>query len=482
MTNRTMHFMENPSSAKIAVIGLGISNVPLIRFLGRLGAKEITVYDRSENQQIRAKLDSLLAGGTICKAVTGEGYLDEIGEAGYDVIFRAPAIRPDLPQLARASENGALLTSEMELFFELCPCRIYGVTGSDGKTTTTTLIWKLLSTHYAGQRTKVWLGGNIGRPLIDHLSEIGPEDAVVLELSSFQLMTLRKSPNVAVITNITPNHLDIHKDYNEYIEAKKNIYLYQKAGDTVVLNFQNEATRKIADACLSEGRQVRLFSAYFNDKSAFDERAQGCGYLCGGELVFSSSLNSYSVNRRLLRVPGLFNAENLLTAIAACAGIVTQEDIESVASEFSGVEHRLEFVRELRGVKYYNSSIDSSPNRTIHTLSVFRENVVLIAGGKDKNIPYDALGPAICGKVKTLILVGPTSDKIEAAVRAADSSQKDMIKIYHFKNYADAVKCAYENSVPGDTVLLSPASTSFDLFRNFEERGDVFKSLVRALE
>jgi UDP-N-acetylmuramoyl-L-alanine--D-glutamate ligase len=482
MTYDIEHFMENLPSAKIAVIGLGISNLPLIRFLNRSGAHHITAYDKYENTQIRETITTLRSEGLICDAVTGETYLDGIAGERYDIIFKAPAIRPDLPQLRSAIANGAFLTSEMELFFALCPCKIYGVTGSDGKTTTTTLIWKLLSAHYAKSNTKVWLGGNIGRPLIDILPEIKPEDVAVVELSSFQLMTLHKSPDVSVITNISPNHLDIHKDYEEYIEAKKNIYRYQKKDGILVLNALNDITKKIAENCLSEGRRVRLFSAYLDKKSSFDARAEGCGYLKDGELVYLSSLYNYRLDRNLLRVPGLFNAENLLTAISACAGVITESDIIETVSDFSGVEHRLEFVRELRGVKYYNSSIDSSPNRTLHTLSVFDGNIVLIAGGKDKNIPYDAIGPAICQKVKVLILTGPTAEKIEAAVTAASCPQSGNIRIFHFKNYQDAVKCAYHNSISGDVVLLSPASTSFDAFKNFEERGNLFKSLVASLE
>lgn len=481
MSFELKHCMERLGAVKIAVIGLGISNVPLIRFLKKSGASDITAYDRYENAIVQKNIELLKAEGAIQDAVTGETYLEGIAGAGYDLIFRAPAIRPDLPEIAHAVQNGALLTSEMELFFTLCPCKIYGITGSDGKTTTTTLIYRLLSAHYQGTGTNVWLGGNIGRPLIDILPEIKPGDAAVLELSSFQLMTLDRSPDVAVITNITPNHLDIHKDYQEYIRAKMNIYLHQEESGVVVLNAQNEITGVIAEELLSRSKRVRLFSAHLPE-AAFDARAEGRGFQQGRELVYLSSLYNYTVSRDLLKVPGTFNAENLLAAIAACAGEITQSDLEKTLAEFYGVEHRLEFVRELRGVKYYNSSIDSSPNRTIHTLSVFEGSVVLIAGGKDKNIPFDPVGPAICNSVKVLILIGPTAEKIERAVKAAKEYRPGAIRIFHFQTYPDAVKCAYDNSNPGDVVLLSPASTSFDLFRNFEERGCTFKALVDALE
>lgn len=476
------NYTGNLSAAKIAVIGIGISNIPLIKFLRDSGAAHITAYDKYDNGIVRSNIAELTAGGYIQGAVTGETYLDEIEHQNYDIIFKAPAIRPDLPQLLRAVQNGALLTSEMELFMQLCPCKIYGVTGSDGKTTTTTLIWKLLATHYANSNTHVWLGGNIGRPLIDILPEIQEKDIVVLELSSFQLMTLTKSPEVSVITNISPNHLDIHKDYMEYINAKKKIYTYQNEDGIVILNYTNEVTKNIADDCAAQGKHVRLFSAHLHANNEFNPLAEGCGYVQGEDLVYFSSLYNYRLARNKLHIPGLHNAENLLTAITACAGVVSQEDIENTVSEFTGVEHRLEFVRELNGVKYFNSSIDSSPNRTMNALSVFDRNVVLIAGGKDKNIPYDAIGPVIVDKVKVLILTGPTAGKIEDAVKNAEQYNGENIKIFHFKSYDDAVQCAYSNSEPGDVVLLSPASTSFDMFRNFEERGNIFKALVLALE
>lgn len=481
MTNKIKSFKEKISSAKIAVLGLGISNIPLIRFLYRSGARNITAYDKFSSQQVIANIDMLTKDGMIKNAVTGDNYLEGIPSEKFDMIFKSPIIRPDEPNLVKAVEQGACLTSEMELFFELCPCKIYGVTGSDGKTTTTTLIYKLLSAHYKNSETKVWLGGNIGRPLIDILPEIQPNDAAVLELSSFQLLTMKKSPDISVITNITPNHLDVHKDYEEYIEAKKNIITYQNDEGIVVLNAQNDITKRIASECIAKGRKVRLFSVYKKEKAEFDESAEGYGYMREGIIEYVSSYIKYSVERSALRVPGLFNCENLLTAVAACADVISQEDIEAVLAEFTGVAHRCEFVRELDGVRYYNSSIDSSPNRTINTLSVFDGNIVMIAGGKDKNIPYDDIGPEICKKVKVLILIGSTSDKIEAAVRACKDFCEEKLKIFRADNYEKAVKCAYDNAFSGDCVLLSPASTSFDLFRNFEERGKTFKELVLKL-
>lgn len=481
MTNNILKFKEKINSAKVAVLGLGISNIPLIRFLCECGVKDITAYDKFASPQVISNIEMLKKDNMIKKAVTGEDYLEEIPSEKFDYIFKSPIIRPDVIPLVKAVEQGACLTSEMELFFELCPCKIYAITGSDGKTTTTTLTYKLLQAHYEGTDTKVWLGGNIGRPLIDILPEIKAQDAAVLELSSFQLMTMKKSPDVAVITNVTPNHLDVHKDYNEYIEAKTNILNFQKDDGVVVLNAANEITSGIAAKCIAQGRKVRLFSVHKKSASEFTASADGCAFMENGVLKYVSSLNNYNIERAALKVPGDFNGENLLTAVAACADVITQRDVEKVATEFSGVPHRCELVRELNGVKYYNSSIDSSPNRTIQTLSVFDGNVVMIAGGKDKNIPYDDVGPAICAKVKVLILIGPTSEKIEAAVRACESFDEKKMKIFHLNNYEDGVKCAYDNAIKGDCVLLSPASTSFDLFRNFEERGNTFKNYVLSL-
>ena len=484
--NRLEDFKKKIAEAKIAVLGLGISNVHLIRFLYNSGARNITAYDKFASAQVLNNIETLKNEGMINRAITGEDYLEGIPSENYDIIFKSPIIRPDVAPVVKAVEQGSVLTSEMELFFELCPCKTYGITGSDGKTTTTTLTHKLLSAHYEGTESKVWLGGNIGRPLIDILPEIKAEDAAVLELSSFQLMTMKKSPDVSVITNITPNHLDVHKDYEEYIEAKKKIFKHQNDDGVVVLNAKNDVTAGISLQCIADGKKVRLFSVAKCGVEDFEKGANGYGYMKDGKLEYAAaSANGFeikfSIARSELKVPGNFNGENLLTAIAACADVIEPADIEKVTQEFRGVPHRCELIRELDGVKYYNSSIDSSPNRTIQTLSVFEGNVVMIAGGKDKNIPYDAIGPVICEKVKVLILIGPTAEKIETAVKNCDKFNEKNIKIFHFNNYKDAVQCAHDNSVSGDCVLLSSASTSFDLFKNFEERGKVFKELVLGL-
>ncbi len=453
MNELIREFADKIKGKTVAVIGIGISNKPLIGFLQKLGAT-VSAYDKKTREELGEIYDELVDKGV--RLTLGEGYLDDIKE---DIIFKTPGMRFDVPALEKARARGAFITSEMEVFFDICPCRIIAVTGSDGKTTTTTLVYKFL--QEAGK--KVRLGGNIGKPILADVEAIEEDEWVVLELSSFQLHTMRKSPEIAVITNITPNHLDVHKDYQEYIDAKKNIMAYQKKTDLLVTNANNTETKKIiADApCI-----VRTFSAYTDADFSLKD-----GIICynGKKLLNTSDI----------KVMGMHNVENFMTAMSAVYDIVPSEVFVRVAKEFGGVEHRIEFVRELDGIKYYNSSIDSSPNRTLNTLNVFGENVVMIAGGKDKGIPYDEVGKPICDHVKCLVLIGKTADKIEDAVKKADVNNK--VKILRAATYQEAVDLARTNSVSGDAVVLSPASTSFDMFNNFEERGNLFKKIVNDL-
>lgn len=448
MNTKLVTFRNNIKGKNVAVIGIGISNRPLIGFLVKNGAR-VTAYDKKSREELGETYAELEKLGVSFRL--GEGYLDEIPE---EIIFKTPGMRFDMPQLAAARARGAVVTSEMEVFFELCPAKIIAVTGSDGKTTTTTLIHKFLSK--AGYKT--WLGGNIGKPLLAECENIAPDDIAVLELSSFQLHTMKKSPHIAVITNITPNHLDVHKSYEEYIDAKKNIMRYQTADDILVLNEGNDITRAMKSEAKGE---VRTFSAYRDADFA----------LADGKITFRGEVLLDTAD---IKIPGMHNVENYMTAIAATCGMVDKAVYTEVAREFGGVEHRIELVRVLDGVSYYNSSIDSSPNRSLNTLRVFGKNVVMIAGGKDKGIPYDDIGPAVCEHVKELILIGKTADKIEAAVRAAGGN----MPIKRVQTYPEAVFAAKNAADAGDVVLLSPASTSFDMFNNFEERGNLFKRLV----
>ena len=448
---------------QVAVIGIGVSNIPLIKLFLKKGIA-VTACDKCEreaydNQPLLLELEAL--GATLHM---GAGYLDDLTQ---DVIFRSPGIRPDIPAFAQAEANGAVITSEMEVFFHVCPCKTIAVTGSDGKTTTTTIIAKLLEA--AGYH--VHLGGNIGRPLLPDIESIQPDDLAVLELSSFQLMTMDTSADIAVVTNLAPNHLDVHKGMEEYIAAKKNIFLYQNAQQKVVLNRDNDITYSFVPEA---NGQVTLFSR----QNPLDEGV----VLENGVICVKKDGNT----RKVLPVadillPGVHNIENYQAAIGAVDGLVPDETIRQFAITFGGVEHRIELVRELHGVKYYNDSIASSPSRTMAGLRSFSQKVILIAGGYDKHIPYDVLGPDLVAHVKAMVLTGATAPKIQAAAEQAPGYNPQALPIYTIDDFADAVHKAVELAQPGDVVILSPASASFDKFKNFMVRGDTFKDLIRAL-
>lgn len=431
-------YMESIKGKRVAVIGMGVSNAPLVRLLAAYGV-ETTVRDKKELPEIDG-----------VRRVTGEGYLDDLTE---DIVFRTPGLRPDrIP-----AGPGAVVTSEMELFFELCPCPIYAVTGSDGKTTTTTILSKLLE----GAGKRVWLGGNIGAPLLSHTDEMTPDDCAVVELSSFQLMSMKRSPHTAVITNVQPNHLDWHRDMQEYIDAKKNVFLHQKPGDLLVLN---------ADDAISRGFAAPAALRSFSLKEKADCFFDGKAIVMNGEKV---------IDREEIRLPGLHNIANYMAALCAAYPAVSPETFRNVARSFGGVEHRLEAVREKDGVSYINDSIASSPSRTIAGLRALAgKSIVLIAGGYDKHIPYEPLVPELCAGVKTLVLTGATGPKILAALNAAEGRKP---KIICRDDFREAVLAAAEAAEPGDTVLLSPASASFDSFPNFEVRGRRFKEIVAEL-
>ena len=446
-------YFESLRGKTIGVFGMGISNIPLISMLLDCGAK-VVAGDKKTKEQLGDVAYDLEKRGV--ELVLGDDFPDKMhGE----IIFRTPGIRPDIPKFVELTEKGSILTSEMEVFFNLCPAQIIAVTGSDGKTTTTTLISEMLK----AEGYTVWLGGNIGKPLLPEIANVKETDKVVVELSSFQLMTFTKSPHIAVMTNLSPNHLDVHKDYREYIDAKKNIMLYQNASDIFVTNAGNCDTALVAKE--AKGK-LRTFSS----------KNEATVYVKDGMIYYQDKA---VLSVKDIKVPGAHNVENYMTAIGAVRDLVSDDAIQTVAKSFGGVPHRIELVRELDGVRYYNSSIDSSPNRTINTLKVFPEKVILIAGGKDKGIAYDEIGPAVVEHVKKLLLIGATSDAIERAVRKAQGGEN--VEISRFENYEAVVEAAKNAAKPGDVVLLSNASTSFDMFKNFEERGNLFKKIVMSL-
>jgi UDP-N-acetylmuramoylalanine--D-glutamate ligase len=454
-------YLARLKGKRIAVLGVGVSNTPLIELLLKAGC-DVTACDRGTREALGERAERLERLGA--KLRLGEDYLKELDA---DVIFRTPGMRPDLPEIAAAVSRGAVLTSEMEAFFEVCPCPIVAVTGSDGKTTTTTIISEFL--RAAGHT--VHLGGNIGTPLLDRAGEMNPGDIAVLELSSFQLMTMKKSPHIAAVTNISPNHLDVHRDMDEYVEAKRNILRYQTAGDVAVLNADCQVARSFAGGAKGAVR-------FFSRKGPVEN-----GVYTDGETIFEASGGEVRpvMPVKKIRLRGEHNLENYLAAIAAVSGLAPREAIEAVAEAFGGVAHRCELVRTLRGVEYYNDSIASSPSRTIAGLRAFGKKVILIAGGKDKGIDYDALGPEIIRSVKTLVLTGMTAGKIRFAVENAPG-YNGAPEIIEKEDFREAVLAAHEMAREGDIVVLSPASTSFDKFRNFEERGNYFKQIVSELE
>lgn len=455
-------FNENIKNKKVAIIGLGVSHRPLIEHLYKLGAR-ITVFDNREQEKIDKDIWDKVLELNI-KAYIGEDYLSNL--KGFNFIFRSPSCRPDLPEIVQEVNRGAILTSEIEMVLKLAPCKIVGITGSDGKTTTTSLIYEILKTKY-----KCFLGGNIGTPLFTKISEMKPEDIVVLELSSFQLMNMDLSTDIAVVTNISPNHLNVHKDYQEYIDSKANIFKHQKENGILVINYDNDITKNFTKH--ANGNVV-----YF---SRLEKLPNGVIYDEEVVKICDNDLRRHVLNKKDVKIRGIHNIENICAAIAATKDLVSPEEQKEAIMEFTGVEHRLEFVRELDGVKWYNDSIASSPNRTIAGLNSYNERIVLIAGGRDKHLDYKPIAKPIIDNVDTLIVMGETAEKIKNAVTRELEKQNKNLNIIKVANVEEAVKTAKENAKPNQIVLFSPASTSFDMFKNFEERGKKFKEEVNKL-
>ena len=447
---------------KVAIIGLGVSNTPLIDYMQKLQA-DFTVFDNRPEEKIDKNILEKLEKYNIKKQF-GENYLSNLKD--FDIIFKSPSCRPDLPEIEAEVKKGAKLTSEIELVLELAPCKVIAVTGSDGKTTTTSLIHAILKNKY-----RCYLGGNIGIPLFTQIAEMKPDDIIVLELSSFQLMTMKTSPNIAVVTNVTPNHLDIHKSYEEYINAKANIFENQSEKDVLILNYDNEITKKFAKH--AKGKVV-----FFSVK---EKLKNGVIYDDGIIKTVEDELRRHILKLKDTKLRGIHNAANICAAIAATNGLVEIEDQVIAIKNFEGVKHRLEFVREIDGSKWYNDSIASSPTRTIAGLNSFDEEIVLIAGGYDKYLDYEPIAEPILNKVKTLILMGQTAEKIYGVVTKKQSEQNKKIDIYKVKTLEEAIQKAKEHAKPKQIVLFSPASASFDMFKNFEERGNKFKELVKKL-
>ena len=446
---------------QVAIIGMGVSNIPLLDYFYDKNAKVTVFSTNALSDEIMAKINKYRY-----EVELGEDNLSRL--KGFDIIFRSPSALPTKHEFQSAVKKGAILTSEIEMVLKLAPCKIIGVTGTEGKTTTTSLIYEICKK--AGYNC--FLGGNIGKPIFTKINQMKPEDIVILELSSFQLMGMTVSPNIAVVTNIFPDHLNVHKSYEEYQDAKKSIFRNQTEEGIVILNKDNEITEKFAD-------EVKGKTIFFSSTKKLKN-----GYVYDREDGFIKKCTDGKcekiLNKNDIKLRGVHNYENICSALAATETVASKEAQIEAVKNFKGVEHRLEFVREIDGVKYYNDSIGTSPASTIAGLNAFDENIILLAGGSDKGLDYKEIGEVIAKKVGTLILTGPTAQKIEEATKQALSEEKS-IEIIHTNNLEESVKVAKEKARSGDIVLLSPASASFDAFKNFEERGNYFKTLVNNL-
>ena len=448
---------------KVAVIGLGVSNLPLLDYLHEKKAK-VTVFDEKNINEIPKDIMDKITEYAF-EFSLGKNYLEKL--KGFDLIFRSPSCLPTVPELMAEYERGAIVTTEIEMLVEMCPGTVIGITGSDGKTTTTSLIYAILKN--AGLNT--YVGGNIGKPLFTKLSEMKKDDVIVLELSSFQLMNMKVSPQISVITNITPNHLNIHKDYEEYIEAKKNIFKWQDENGTLILNYDNEITKN----CEKEAKGKVIF---FSSKEKLEN-----GYIVDDNVIKESEdkIRKHILNTSEVKLRGIHNYQNICAAIAATRQFVPMEKIVETIKEFNSVEHRLEFVREINNTKWYNDSASSSPTRTISGLNAFNEEIILIAGGYDKNLDYTPLAKPILDKVKTLILMGQTAGKIFESVKQEMEIQGKTVKIYMCNSLQETIDMARKSAKPGQVVLFSPGSASFDMFKNAYDRGNQFKKLVNEI-
>ncbi len=447
-------YFDSLKGKKIAVFGLGVSNRPLVRLLLEFGC-DVTGCDRTPREKLDQEILDLELQG--CKLSVGDLYLENLNA---DVVFRTPGMHPGNPALESLRAKGAEITSEMEVFFEVCPCTIFAITGSDGKTTTTTLVSEMLK----AEGKTVWVGGNIGAPLLPKVREMTANDYAVVELSSFQLMDMQRSPHVAVVTNLAPNHLDIHKDMDEYVDAKKNIFRFQNQEDILIVNADNDITAPFVGNGVTK---------------AFSRQGKSVSVHLDGDTIVRNG--TPVLKKHDILIPGEHNVENYMAAIAAVEGIVSDDTIRRVAKGFGGVEHRIELVRIKDGVRYYNDSIASSPSRTIAGLKSFSEKVLLIVGGYDKHIPFDELGTEICRHVKKLYLGGETGWKIKDAVEKSPEYKPGFPEIQDCGDFGSAIQAAAADAKPGDVVLESPASASFDQFKNFMIRGDFFKKMIMEL-
>ena len=471
MNDKAKKYFDNLKGKNVAFVGMGVANVPCTKFLAQLG---VNVYacDKRDREYIGVEICEELENLGV-KFSLGEKYLDILPEM--DLVFRSHGILPfQNSWIGECIGRGQTVTTEMEVFFKLCPAKIFAITGSNGKTTTTTLISKMLS----AQGYNVYLGGNIGKALMPELATINQNDIAVVELSSFQLLTmgnLINSPDVAVVTNIECTHQDHHISLDEYVDAKRNILIYQNENCKTVLNA--DCDYSISNRVYHDMRyDVRGELSQFSIKHSVDK---GAYMKENGDIVYTDGCTeTYIMSKDDIIIPGSHNIENYCTAICAVWGMVDIENILNVAKTFGGVEHRIEFVREFNGVRYYNDSIATSPSRVISGLKAFGRKINVIMGGSDKGNDMSEMVPYILKYVKTLILNGATAQKIYDAVTASPDYKSSGIELICVDNLEQAVDMAKDVSTNGDVVSLCPACPAFDQFKTFEYRGRKFKELV----
>lgn len=466
-----------------AVLGAGVSNIPLVEMLREKDAR-ICVRDRkNKNDHKYADYIEFLSDSYY----DGEDYLrglDTDTPPEKTVIFRSPGLRHDLPEIMSAVKKGAVLTSEMELFFRLTKANIIAITGSDGKTTTTTLIGKLLEKSPGG---RVFVGGNIGNPLLPENEIMTERDHAVVELSSFQLQTMNTSAHTAVITNITPNHLNWHKDMEEYTEAKYNVFKGIGCRHLVVCA-DNPPALEAARIARKQKSTMRLtlFSLIGSDyesvvpRDLMGENTDAVYERDGVMIYHRGGKENIVMKSSDIKIPGRHNVLNYMAALAATAEFIPLDTVRDLAVEFGGVEHRIELVREHGGVKYYNSSIDSTPTRTTAALNSFAQKLIVICGGRNKNLSFAPLADVLEKKAKAVVLTGESAEEIMNAIKENSNCNPSGMIAEIVKDFEGAVRRAKELAKEGDTVILSPACTSFDAFDNFEERGNFFKKIVNS--
>ena len=450
----------------VVVLGLARQGMALVRFLAEQGAS-VTVSDVKTADQLAEAIQNL--EGAPIKYALG-GHPIELLE-GCDLLCLSGGVPVDLPIVVEAQKRGIALSNDAQIFVERCVQRVpvIGITGSAGKTTTTALTGEMLK----ASGFKTWVGGNIGNPLIADLGQMGAGDKVVMELSSFQLEVMTSSPHIAAVLNITPNHLDRHPTMEAYIAAKKRILDFQDFGDVAVLSYDDAVARQLAG-------DARGYVRFFSQQAEVGRGA----FVRDGSIVLKQDVEQAVCAVRDLKLRGSHNVWNVLAAcvLAGAAG-ADVEAMAQVATSFAGVLHRLQFVRELRGVCYYNDSIATAPERLIAALRSFDEPIVLLCGGRDKHLPWEGAAKLIVERVSHLVLFGEMTELVKSQISNVKSQMPNTrCQIDEAGTLGSAVKVAAQVARAGDVVLLAPGGTSFDAFKDFAERGDKFTEYVNALE